>query len=163
MVPVHSHQRYGVSYSSSPRYMKLINLTSWNSEDLSKLFRAGLRAKGVVHTDYVVAATYSRAKRDLESAKKRGAEMWVGTDGKALHGYAYLCSMWSVYVEGRKHLLKGKRFIRIFLPDGDFDLRKLAQIFEHEVDHTLGLQHKDMIDSNLLEPKWHDGLYPRHI
>ena len=140
--------------------MKLINHTSWNSKDLSTLFKAGLKAKGVDHTQYVVAATPSKTCRDLEEAKRRGAERWVGADGKAIHGYAHLQRMWSVYIHGKKLLVKNKYFIRMFMPDGDFDLRKFAQVFEHEVDHTLGLRHKDMVSSDLLQPTWHEALYP---
>ncbi len=38
------------------------------------------------------------------------------------------------------------------------DYLKLAQVFEHEIDHTLGLTHKDMLDWWLLRPTWHEGL-----
>lgn len=137
--------------------MKLFNTTSWNSGDLTSLLKAGLKAKGVDHSKYAVVVTLSHTKRDIEDSVERGAEHWVGADGKALHGYACLEPVWSIYLQGKRILLRNKSYIRMFLPDGDFDLKKFAQIFEHEIDHTLGLKHRDMIDSDLLEPKWHEG------
>lgn len=158
MCLVHSHHSGTgfLTFYPTP-YMKLINHTTWKSEDLSNLFKEGLKAKGVDHKEYIVAASPSQAKRDIEESRARGAEHWVGEDGKALHGYAYLSPMYSVSIYGKRVRCHGKRFIRMFLPEGKFDMKKFAQIFEHEVDHTLGLRHKDMMDSDLLNPKWHEG------
>lgn len=136
--------------------MRLLNSTSWASESLREFSLAGLRAKGCDPGEYVVAFTFSGKKVDRELARRHNAERWVGADGLAIHGYAFSAPMWSVSVEGKKHVLRGKRFIRLFLPREQFDLRKLAQVFEHEVDHTLGLRHRDMAAIDDLDPRWHE-------
>lgn len=133
--------------------MKIYNLTEWNTKDLTTLLKAGLKAKGVDHTKYAVAVTYSKAKRI-----KNRDDTWIGSDGLALHGYAYYQPMWAVKVEGKWLHLRNKSFVRMFVSKEKFDLKRFAQIFEHEVDHTLGLRHKDMIDSDRLEPTWHTNL-----
>jgi hypothetical protein len=38
---------------------------------------------------------------------------------------------------------------------------EMAQILEHEIDHILGLEHKDMIEWFDLTPTWHQGLQLR--
>ena len=138
--------------------MRLLNYTSWKRGDLSRFLKAGLKAKGADHSQYVIAVTPSAKRRDYEDAKRRGAERWVGKDGKALHGYAYLQRMWSVWILGKKHYVRNKYFIRLFLPNGEFDLVKCAQLLEHEIDHSFGLNHKDMMKSDDLKVEWCKGL-----
>lgn len=51
--------------------------------------------------------------------------------------------------------------IQLVIPRGfdeQHDLKELAQVFEHEIDHILGLDHKDMIDWWTFEARWHRGL-----
>lgn len=136
--------------------MRLINHTSWKNEELSKFFKAGLTAKGADHTDYIVCASPSRSRKGSDHEETR-AEGWIGEDGKAIHGYAYRSPMIYVRIEGKKVQCHCKRFIRMFLPEGQFDLKKFAQVFEHEIDHTLGLRHRDMLKSKNLDPVWHEG------
>lgn len=38
------------------------------------------------------------------------------------------------------------------------DMRELAQVYEHEIDHIFGLEHKDMPDWWTLEPTWQEHL-----
>ena len=137
--------------------MRLLNKTRWNSRELSSLCKTGLKEKGVDHREYYVALTYSRAKRDRGYARAHGCEDGLGNDDLALHGYAYLQPMWWVYIEGRKVMLKGRKFIRMYVSKEAFDLKRFAQIFEHEIGHTRGLVHKDMLPSRSLTPKWHEG------
>lgn len=40
-------------------------------------------------------------------------------------------------------------------------LLELAQVFEHEVEHTLGFKHADMCCWSTLKPTWHEGLKVR--
>jgi hypothetical protein len=135
--------------------MRIINLTRWNTDNLTSLFRAGLKAKGCDPSQYMIAATPSETKREKKTH-------WVGSDGKALHGYAFYNRMLRVSMLGKKYWPKGKYFIRMFLPDGEFSLKKFAQIFEHEIDHTLGRHHREMVKSDLLNPTWHEGLTLSH-
>lgn len=47
---------------------------------------------------------------------------------------------------------------RGFNPLEGWDMLELGQIFEHEVDHCIGLDHKDMQPWSALDPKWIYGL-----
>jgi len=49
---------------------------------------------------------------------------------------------------------------------GKLDLLKFAQVFDHEVAHTMGVRHKDMAEDLLYcehKPTWHEGLEIRHV
>lgn len=60
-------------------------------------------------------------------------------------GYAY-CD------EGRIQVIFPRGF------DPAKDMRELAQVFEHEVDHIFGLEHRDMEDWWTLRPVWQESL-----
>jgi hypothetical protein len=54
--------------------------------------------------------------------------------------------------------------IQIIFPRGfdpSSDMRELAQVFEHEVDHIFGLEHRDMEDWWTLNPTWQKKLKMR--
>jgi hypothetical protein len=50
-------------------------------------------------------------------------------------------------------------WIKLMIPSGpEINMRQLAQVTLHEIDHTLGLDHKDMVDWWEIEPTFHEGL-----
>ncbi len=110
------------------RRLKLTNNTAWDTNGLRKLMLAAMKEKGV--TILRVEFDYSR-------------------QGDVC-GEAYVSSTW----------------MRIFMPSPkyvereDFALNKLwlAQVISHEIDHCLGLNHKDMLPANQLKPTFHEGL-----
>ena len=119
--------------------MRLLNLTDRSSKDLTKLLKAGLESKGADHRDYIVHVSYS--KKNM---------IW---------GYAFYGRMITVYCNGKKINCNGKKFFRITLPKNkEINMKELAQTIEHEIDHTLGLRHGDMLKWWQLEPTWHTNL-----
>lgn len=115
--------------------LRIKNETDYLTIDLRRFFMAGLAAKGA-STDKFIRVIYGR--------------------GAAHHGYAHL----GVQV-GRQHI--EANWIQISLPRdaAKLDLLKLAQVFEHEVDHNLGLQHGEMQDWWTLAPVWQEELVIR--
>lgn len=99
--------------------MKLVNETMFSSEDLRAFFTAGLKAGGA-ELDKTIMVSYSRRDRVHGRAQ-------IGRDG----------------AQGR--------WIKMWIPKGAgqaamFDelKRSLAFVFEHEVAHSLGVEHADM-------------------
>lgn len=115
--------------------MKIINRTKYRTDDLRRFFAAGLKALGA-DSNKTVKVGYSRA----------GAFSCSG----------YACYGWEMpdgYREGR--------LIYMGLPqsaDDSATLKKIAQVFEHEIGHSQGLTHKEMAPSETLEPIWHEDL-----
>lgn len=72
--------------------------------------------------------------------------------GLAHHGLATI---------GRGHEAS---WIRMSLPRDPtkLDILKIARVFEHEVDHNLGLGHRHMQNWWTLQPTWQEGLELRH-
>lgn len=117
--------------------MKLQNQTAWSTADLRRFFLAGLNALGA-RTDKTIRVVYGR--------------------GWALHGRATIG--WLEEARWIKMTLPGPRVTEACLKLGKppIDYKRLAQVFEHEVGHNLGLQHRDMQKWWTLQPTWHDGL-----
>jgi hypothetical protein len=120
--------------------LKVVNRTTYDARDIRRFLSAGMRAKGV---------------------EWREVEIYYGK-GSALHGWGVLgtegdCNRHGITI---RLTLPPPAFVAECRADGrdPVDYRKLAQIFEHEIDHTLGLNHKNMIDWWTLEPTWHEGL-----
>lgn len=60
----------------------------------------------------------------------------------------------------------GTRISIAIAPPSRFSLRRLARLWEHEVSHAMGLDHRDMHDRLLYSlgktPAWAEGLRIRH-
>ena len=128
-----------------PRIKLIIdNTTRYSTQDLRRFLLAGMRAKGVGHREVYI-----------------------------VYGKGSACNGWGTLgVEGNPHRhgitlqlsLPGPAFIRALRTAGKIPINylQLAQVFEHEIDHTLGLRHSDMKDWWLLQPTWHEGLTIAH-
>jgi hypothetical protein len=120
--------------------MKLVNLTKWNTKDLRLFFAAGLKAKGA-RPDKVIRVVYGKF-----DAHGGHASLGVG-------GYMGEARRITMTLPGPKQVEKCQQEGKAPL-----DFLKLAQVFEHEVDHNFGLNHRDMQDWWTLKPTWQVGL-----
>jgi hypothetical protein len=128
--------------------MKIRNETDYETRDLRRFFSAGL------------CAMKASSEKVIEVRKQTGN----------LH-----CSRATLgEVRERKVLEQGDivrkwktsegRWIRMltYQKDGELDLRRFARVFEHEVLHSKGAEHKDMTEHqmkcDLPLPAWAEGL-----
>lgn len=112
--------------------LNLVNKTAWSSRDLRQFLLAGMRAKGV--EDRTVIVTYGK---------------WDAHNGLGWYRYPQLQLSLPGPTAIARALAKGEEPIRYL---------ELAQVLEHEIDHTLGLGHREMMDLWKLRPTWHQGL-----
>ena len=132
--------------------MRLINETSWADKDLKAICVAGLKHRCVRHSEYVVHVKSSNMYRDRDELAAKGEEFWIDSNGIALHGKAFYSRIW-----WKKKNVHGKYFIEMWLPKQKFSIDCFAMIFQHEIDHTLGLHHKDMMQDTLRDNSWAKG------
>lgn len=113
--------------------LRLENNTKWSTRDLRKFFLRGMKDRGMDHLH--VTVDYARSN-----------------DG--VHGSAYLNSVFL------RMKLPGPKWVRVATKHNKplIDMKKFAQVFMHEMDHCLGLRHKDMADWWKFEPTWQEGL-----
>ena len=106
------------------------NETGWRGDDLRRLFRAGLVACG------------ADSRRTIWVQYHRDCRRWISVRGLGKYG-----EWWGdVYSQGWG--------IRMWVPhpgfvqdqiDGEvLTVKQIAQVFEHEVYHTLGMTHREM-------------------
>ncbi len=127
--------------------LRIDNQTRWDTRDLRRFILAALRHKG---------------------AGDRHVSIGYGKHGDV--------GGWGSYPDNRREASDRRRgcregaTMRLTLPGPGWvaaherdpiDLRQLAQLLEHEIDHTLGLTHDDMLDWWTLEPTWHKDLIVR--
>ncbi len=112
--------------------MRVENETRWNTRDLAALFSACCAAN-FTSSDRRVVVIAARRRRsgfigDRDESGRLKNEWKLGLS----HGRAYV----------------GSRWIRMSIPDASehSDWKRVAQIFEHELQHNLGLNHADMPD-----------------
>lgn len=113
--------------------MKIINKTQWATEDLRRVFSAVLADSNKHEARKVEgAAMWNRKYREHFKSKILKITI-VYSRGGGFSGYAFLHS--------------GIMRIRVPKPTGEapaFDVFKLAYVFEHELAHCRGFQHKGM-------------------
>lgn len=113
--------------------LKITNRTDWRTDDLRRVFQAGMRAVGIADQYRYVTVIYSRTK---------------------VSGYAH-------YHGGpvRMHVPRPKR-----IKDRERFTRSVAQVWEHELYHTINVKHREM-DRDLrwcCQPvPWAEGLEVR--
>ncbi len=112
--------------------MRVFNKTEYRTDDLKKFFRAGIRA--------------------LSASPKLWIHVYPTRGNPRTHGRAGFNSNWVEMWIPRSEDLRG-------LP---FDLATIARIFEHELYHHMGVEHKDMTEEVNYAmgelPKWAQGL-----
>lgn len=155
--------------------MRLKNETKYRTADLRAFVRAGLGAKGA-STNKVVEVGYGRTGVYCGGAAivgRGGVEsLWIRLSvpnrGKDAGG------TWvpenrptgdrdgehSIQLIGGvpTHFRKVYRDADAYPELPDDVLLDLARTLEHEIDHSLGLNHRDMAPSRSLRPTWHQGL-----
>jgi len=119
--------------------MKLINETEWDSRDLRRVIMRCLYERGVNPKDYVIHVTKGRTKYS---------------------GYTYLRKVYCNVGRGGRYAY----YIRLRVPDVKrtvktetkssniaiecmrvFDVKEFSRVLLHEIDHTRGLRHDEMI------------------
>lgn len=113
--------------------MRLNNRSIYYSPDLRAFFRAGLEWRGLSSPEikryFIDVYTFVPRRRPKKKTE------WRSAHGVALIGYPSLVMRLSAY------------------PDR-LNLIEVAQVFIHEVDHTLGLNHREMADWWKMEMPW---------
>jgi hypothetical protein len=111
--------------------MKLRNLTKWSTDELRELIAATFKAAGVSHAGYLVEVRNTR--RGL--AHFSGLA-WVGRP------HLRMCvPATQVRVD--------KEIAGVEWRPYDFEAVDFVQVLTHEILHTLGLRHREMLGSRL--------------
>lgn len=110
--------------------MVIKNRTRYRTADLTRLFRDGAREVGLPRTPLDVQVVYSR--------------------NGSVTGCAWLPRRGEQY---------GRR-VRMRLPrnPGHLNMKELAQVWFHELQHVMGLRHREMKKWFALEVHFHEGL-----
>ena len=113
--------------------MKIINKTKWKNKDLRKLCRAVIKNTGS-HKNHIIY---------ILTTKKR----WRDYSGRASINGSWIQMFVPKTID--KNFVKGNDGqYRQKLTNTIFDVKRFAQILEHEIHHNLGLSnHKDMLSS----------------
>jgi len=125
----------------NPTSLKIVNKTEYRQSDLRKFFLAGIKHLGSDPSSKIIEVVYS---------KREGAS-----------GLATLPHEMSFRPEGR--------WIRMRLPrpplaNPTIQIKWIAQVFEHELAHNLGVAHSDMdreVRNCTQEVPWADGFQIR--
>ena len=128
-----------------PLRLEVVNGTAYDTRDIRRFLSAGMRAKGVEWREVII-----------DYGKGSALSGWgvLGTEGD--------CNRHGITI---RLTLPSPAFVAECRADGTDPIgyKGLAQVFEHEIDHTLGLKHKDMVGYWTLEPTWHEGLTIRFV
>lgn len=133
--------------------VRLVNETHYQTRDLKRFVRAAMEEAGVWEDGISCTVKVDYCRTGL------GRHI----DGADFYGLGR-------YPQGRPgdhgHLPGERRWWRLALPKGLAELtrkqvRGAAQIAQHEIDHTRGLSHKDMVNWWTMPTPWADGLQVR--
>src|SRR5688572_23259554 len=133
--------------------MKITNKTHYDTRDLRKLFARGLKEKRA-SKDKVITVIYSRSGQHTGCAHlgKRvvfGTKIAETAQGDRIRVPA-ICTVEARTI--RMHLPRDPSYV---------DVKKVAQVFLHEVEHTQGFEHNDMAECFNYPVLWADGLQIR--
>lgn len=131
----------GGMFTHMPK-LKVINFTQYHTWDLRRFFLAGMTHRGT--GPKTVTVQYSRYYGDIG-------------------GSAYMPQKGEPEETDITMLLPGRKYLTGKDTNNPLDLLELAQVFEHELDHTMGLDHRDMQEWWDLKPTWHEGLKIRWV
>lgn len=116
--------------------MKLQNKSIWNTGDLRKFLAVCFEQVGVEHTGYIV-----------EIVNRNNGKYWI----RGLASYTQKCVKLFLPISHEYSGSDGKTEYRDIT---ELNLKELAQVTLHEIDHTRGLHHKDMIKYRDIECEW---------
>lgn len=121
--------------------MKLINKSGWDTKDLRKLCREAIKRSGAEnHTKIIV-----KTRKGMGSHNIRGL---------AYVGHPYIEMKVPPVMERRYAFSNtGNRQVVEEKP-AEFDSVDFAKVLTHEIDHNLGLRHKDMVSCSALDCEW---------
>jgi hypothetical protein len=148
--------------------VKVNNKTAYRTEDLAAFFRAGLAAAGA-STKKHIEVTYSRRSCWNDPLRPGsmvgGCASYSGVTGREGHYIRVSVPNRPVSVDESGAAIRGKgggwQYGAPYSELPEDVLFVLAQVFEHEVGHNLGLHHREMKEWWKLEPTWHEGLHIR--
>jgi len=106
--------------------MRLINETSYDSKWIKPFLQKIVKSEGLDHSEYVVHITNRRGRY----SKLKGCA-----------GYAYHRKIW-----WDRYKIKNKYYVKLKIPTKLFDANSVFKVMVHELAHTRGLRHKDMIN-----------------
>lgn len=148
--------------------VKIINKTGWNTEDLRRLIVEVFKRRGVDHRDYKITLRqrthcWARPQWLEKRYTGRGSYPKVVNRGpggfvETVHGETIsimvpapkFCSIQSVLTKWHGYQDK------IVWEDYNVKFNPIlfGQVLTHEIDHTLGLHHRDMIPWKELDVSW---------
>ena len=119
--------------------MRIRNETYYRTGDLRKLFKAGFEAEGVNSRGYYIRVCYAR-------------QAWAT-------GYGFYNSKSLCVRLPSLETIKRRMALRVHkLQVVEVNVKRVAQVFVHEVGHTLGLRHREMVKSSSIEVSWSEGM-----
>lgn len=106
--------------------MRLINETEYASKWIKPFIQKIVNGEGLDHTEYVVHLTNRRGRYNEQK--------WCS-------GYAYFTKIYF-----KKYKIENKYYVKLKLPTKIFDAESVFRVVVHELAHTRGLRHSEMIN-----------------
>jgi len=133
--------------------MKVRNLTDYRTDDLRKIFAAGLKAEGASLRDTFILVVYIQGS---SVSGRASLGRWTGNVNRGARKLSpeYRSCYWI-----RMELPRPGKKINLF--DRPSMIKELAQVLVHEIGHNLELQHREMAPLVSIEVPWAEGLQLR--